>query len=162
MNKRDIVIGFVIFAIVAGIIFWTKKPRVTPIEVPTPTPSPKIEQVFNYEIPEGVEKIDLKDITGSGFGGIATRKYENGKFELVVLADIEDSSEGSYQAWLAKGKEGEVGFSYVKLGNLRVAKGGYLLEFESSTDYTSYNQVLVTLEEKDDTKMEKRVLEGSF
>ncbi len=162
MNKRDIVIGFVIFVIVAGIIFWTKKPRVTPVEVSTPTPTPKIEEVFNYEIPEDVEKIDLKDATDSGFAGIATRKYENGKFELVILADVQDPSEGSYQAWLTKGKEGEVGFSYVKLGNLRMAKGGYLLEFESSVDYTSYNHVLVTLEKNDDTKIEKRVLEGSF
>lgn len=164
MNKRDIVIGFVIFAIVVGIIFFAKRPKITPIESPntTPTSTPRIEQVFNYTIPDDVEKIDLKDVTGSGFSGIATRKYENGKFEFVVLADIEDPLEGSYQAWLTRGKEGEVGFSYVKLGNLRMAKGGYLLEFESSTDYTSYSQVLVTLEKKDDTKMEERILEGSF
>ncbi len=162
MNKRDIVIGFVIFAIVAAVIFWSKKPRLTPVEVPTTSPTPKIEEVFNYTIPEDVEKIDLKDVTDSGFNGVATRKYENGKFELVILADVEDPKEGFYQGWLTKGKEGEVGFSYVKLGNLRMAKGGYLLEFESTTDYSSYNQVWVTLEEKDDAKIEKHILEGSF
>ena len=163
MSKRDIVIGFVIFAIVAAVIFWTKKPRVIPVESPAPTASPqKIEEIFNYTIPEGVEKTDLKDVLGTGANGIATRKYENNKFELVILADLEDPNEGFYQAWLAKGKEGEVGFSYVKLGSLRLAKGGYLLEFESASDYTSYNQVLVTLEKTDDTKIEKRVLEGSF
>lgn len=164
MNKRDIVIGFIIFAIVAGIILWTRKPRVTPVEVPTPTSSPqeKIEEVFNYTIPEDVEKVELKDLTNSGANGIATRKYENNKFEFVILADLEDPKEGFYQGWLTKGKEGEVGFSYVKLGNLRLAKGGYILEFESPTDYTSYSQVLVTLEKVNDTKIEKRVLEGSF
>ncbi len=143
MNKRDIVIGFIIFAIVAGIILWTRKPRVTPVEVPTPTSSPqeKIEEVFNYTIPEDVEKVELKDLTNSGANGIATRKYENNKFEFVILADLEDPKEGFYQGWLTKGKEGEVGFSYVKLGNLRLAKGGYILEFESPTDYTSYSQV---------------------
>lgn len=164
MNKRDIVIGFIVFAIVAGIILWTRKPRVTPVEVPTPTSSPqeKIEEVFNYTIPEDVEKVELKDLTNSGANGIATRKYENNKFEFVILADLEDPKEGFYQGWLTKGKEGEVGFSYVKLGNLRLAKGGYILEFESPTDYTSYSQVLVTLEKVNDTKIEKRVLEGSF
>jgi len=37
-----------------------------------------------------------------------------------------------------------------------------LLEFESKNDYTSFNQVWVTLEKVNDTKPEKHILEGSF
>jgi hypothetical protein len=164
MNKRDIVIGFVIFSVVALIIFWSKKPRVTPVETPTPTPEVKLEEKFNYEIPEDSNKIDLTDVSGGVSRGIATRSYKNGRFEHVILADIPDPDKGYfYQGWLTtKGKEGEEGFSYVKTGKLRVAKGGYLLEFQSSRDYTSFSQVWVTLEKTDDTKPEKHILEGSF
>jgi len=164
MNKRDIVIGLVILALVVGIIFWSKKPRITSIETPTPTPEAKIEEKFNYEIPEDVNKIDLVDVSGGGSRGIATRVYKDGRFEHVILADLPDPQAGYfYQGWLAtKGKEGKVGFSYVKTGKLRMAKGGYLLEFESKNDYTSFSQVWVTLEKVDDTKPEKHILEGSF
>lgn len=164
MNKRDIVIGIVIFALIAGIIFWSKKTRITPVETPTPTPEAKIEEKFNYEIPEDVNRIELLDVTGGTGRGIATRVYKDGKFEHVILADLEDPKDGEfYQGWLTtKGKEGEVGFSYVKTGKLRMAKGGYLLEFESSRDYSSYSQVWVTLEKVDDNKPEKHILEGSF
>lgn len=164
MNKRDIVIGLVIFSLVAAVIFWSKKPRIAPVEAPTPTPELKIEEKFNYEIPGDVNKIDLVDVSGGEARGVATRVYQNGRFEHVILAELPDLEEGEfYQGWLTtKGKEGEVGFSYVKTGRLRLAKGGYLLEFESTRDYTSFNQVWVTLEKVDDTKPEKHILEGSF
>ena len=52
--------------------------------------------------------------------------------------------------------------SLISTGRLRIAKGGYLLEFQSSTDYSSYDNAVVTLERVADSVPEEHILEGSF
>ncbi len=163
MKRRDIVIGLIIFVVIAAVVLWSRKPRVTPVESPLPSPQTKVEEKFNYEIPEDANKVDLKNVAGGEGQGIATRVYRNNRFELVILADLEDPQKGEfYEGWLVKGKEGETDFGYLKLGSLRMAKGGYLLEFDADKDYSAYNQLWVTLETKADNKPEKHILEGSF
>lgn len=157
MKKRDIVIGFVILAVLAGIIYWVRRP-VDKLKVPsTPSVEEKIEGVFNIEIPEDAEKAQLEDVTGGDASGIATRSYEDGRFTHVVLADLPDPEVGSfYEAWLVRGN------NFVSTGKLRIAKGGYLLEFESGVDYSDFDEVVVTLETVEDRNPEQYILEGSF
>lgn len=163
MKRKDIVIGLLILAVLAGIIFWFRKPK-EEFKVPEiPSVEEKMEEFFNVEIPEDVEKAQLKDVMGGDALGIATRRYENGAFVHVVLADLPDLEEGFfYEGWLVKGKEGDDDFDYISTGKMRLAKGGYLIEFESSTDYLNYQEVVITLEKTEDNNPEKHVLKGAF
>lgn len=165
MNKKDIVIGILILLLLAGIIFWRQRPK-PPEErkVPETLSSEKeLEEKFRLEIPEDVEKAELKDVSGGNSFGIATRKFQNGKFTHTILADLPEPEKGAfYEGWLIRGVEGSENFSLVSSGKLRLAKGGYLLEFESTTDYSDFNKVLITLEKIADKNPEKHILEGSF
>lgn len=163
MRTRDIVIGLIILAVVAGAIVWLRRARTTPEPLPTPSIEEKIEKTFNLEIPEDVERADLNDVTGGTGSGIAIRKYESGRFTHTLLADLPDPESGTfYEGWLVRGKEGGANFAFISTGRMGVAKGGYLLEFTSSIDYSDYKGVVVTLEKVDDKRPEKHILEGSF
>ena len=163
MRTREIVIGLIILAVVAGAIVWIRRARTAQEPLPTPSIEEKIEKTFNLEIPDDVERADLRDVSGGTGSGIATRKYESGRFTHAVLADLSDPTLGTfYEGWLVKGKEGDANFAFVSTGRLRVAKGGYLLEFTSSVDYSPYNGVVITLERVDDKRPEVHILEGSF
>jgi hypothetical protein len=163
MKRKDIVIGLIVLAALAGIIFWFRKPK-DEFKVPeAPSAEEKMEEFFNVEIPEDIEKAQLKDVVGGDALGIATRSYENDVFVHVVLADLPDLEGGSfYEGWLVRGEEEDGDFDYVSTGKMRLGKGGYLLEFESSTDYIDYQGVVITQEETEDDTPEKHILEGTF
>jgi len=166
MNRRDIVIGLVVLAVVVGAVYWTRSRQQASV-VTSPSPAPSIEESlesrFNLQIPEDVEKADLTDVSGGDGSGIATRKLEAGLFSHTVLADLPDPTPGTfYEGWLVRGREGEANFAFISTGKLGIAKGGYLLEFSSRTDYSDYTGVVVTSEKVDDKKPETHILEGSF
>ncbi len=159
MERRDIVIGFIILAALAGFIYFRSR-REAPEELQVPqtlSVEDQLEQAFGFDIPEDVDKAELKDVTGGNATGIATRKVDAGKFAHTVLADLPDPESGTfYEGWLVKDD------NVISTGRLRVAKGGYLLEFQSATDYSEYNNVVITLEKVADSVPEKHILEGSF
>jgi len=167
MKTRDIVIGLVIVVLLGGIFYWRRVKTQVPkeeLKVPqTLSIQDQIEEKFNLKLPEDVEKAELKDVSGGSSSGIATRKFENQTFSHTVLADLPDPEQGKfYEGWLTKGEEGKEGFSIVSTGRMRQAKGGWLLELQTKTNYTDYKNVVVTLEEKVDKIPEKHILEGSF
>ncbi|MGD8744127.1 MAG: hypothetical protein PVJ52_00845 [Candidatus Woesebacteria bacterium] len=157
MNRRDIVIGVIVLVALALMVyFWQSR---TPEELEIPQPSSveeQIEQSFNVDIPEDVEKIELTDTAGMDASAIATRDVEEG-YSLTILADLPDVQEGEfYQAWIENEEK------TIPVGRLTVAKGGYILEFESSIDYSEYDSVMVTLEETPDQTPEETILQGDF
>jgi len=159
MNRRDIVIGLIILVLIVGIVYFIKRPKTSPVSTETPieTIEQKMEGTFKLNIPEDVDKVELKDISGGLGSGIATRKYENGKFEYTILADLPDPENGTfYEGWLIKDDQ------TISTGNMKIAKGGYLLNFISNKDYSDYKEVVVTLEKTDDQTPEERILEGTF
>ncbi|KKQ24958.1 MAG: hypothetical protein US62_C0036G0019 [Candidatus Woesebacteria bacterium GW2011_GWA1_37_8] len=165
MNRRDIVIGAVVLLAIAGLIYWRQvSKKVSTQTVPeTLSVEDKIEDKFKYQIPDDVEKAELKDITGGDASAISTRKFENNKFTSTILADLPDPVPGSfYQGWLVKGEEGKDDYAILSLGKLTVAKGGWMLDYSSTSNKTDYSKVLITLEKKFDTTPETKVLEGSF
>lgn len=159
-KTRDFVVGtiVIIIVVIAGLFYKNLK---SPKSLPTPTPfSMKNEDakgIYNFQIPEDVESTELKDVIGGDSRAIATRDFTDGLFTHAVLADIPDLEEGFYEGWLVK-NDGK----FISTGKLRVAKGGYLLEFSSTTDYSDYKKVVITKELKDDVTPEVHVLEGSF
>jgi len=165
MNRRDIVIGFIIIAVVAGIIYFVRRPQTTPIEIPIATPSfeEQFENKFNTQIPENLEKSELKNITGQGGSGLATRNFENGTFSLTVLADLPDlESNNFYEVWISRGTVGQSNYSLISIGRLQIAKGGFLLDFTVNKDYSDYQEVIVSQETKLGNTPAKIILNGSF
>lgn len=165
MNRRDIVIGFIVLIILGiGVLSLRGSQNQVP-KLPSSTPisnEQKIESNFKVNIPDDMEKVELKDVSGSNNIAIATRKFENGKFTLTILADLNDPFSGSFfQAWIAKDADQERS-KYLSLGKLIIAKGGWILEYQSKTNYMDYKNVLITQETKTDSVFEKKILEGSF
>jgi hypothetical protein len=107
--------------------------------------------------PEDVDKAQLRDITGGTSSGMAIRIFEDGKFKHMVLADLPEPVTGVfYEGWLVKDND------FFSTGKMRIAKGGWILEFESNVDYSDYNKVVVTQELIDDENPETYILEGEF
>lgn len=160
--------GFLVIAIlVTGLFLIVKKNKGKNLQA-TPMPTPSIEnrvidKFGGLVIPKDLDRADLKDVSGGNSVGIATRKYENGKFELTVLADVPAPAEGYfYQTWLVNGKIFESGAKIISVSKLRAAKGGYLSELTTSENYSGFPGVVVTLEKTFDQTPEKQILEGSF
>jgi hypothetical protein len=163
--KRETIIGaIVVVLIIAGAYFLFTRYQASPeVSLPTETlpVSDELEEGFEtglgIEVPEGVEKAALKDVTGGAGTGLATRKFEEGVFEHTLMASLPTPQAGQfYEGWLVSDDD------FILTGKLKEMKGGWYLEFEADQDYSDYNRVVVTLEEKDDRQPEKHVLEGSF
>ena len=164
MNRRDIVIGILILALLGGVIYWRQRSQPDDMRVPeTLSIEEELEQRFGTEIPDDVEKAELGDVTGGASTGIATRKLENGVFSHSVLADLPDPAGGRfYEGWLVRGEEGDENFAVISTGRMRIAKGGWVLDFQSDSDLSDYSNVVITLEEVADATPEVHILEGSF
>jgi len=146
MKARDIVIGLVVLVILITAVLVVKKSlNKKAIAVPSQQVSiqQKVRNTFpGLTIPEDSIKTNLVDVAGGEGFGVATNNE--------ILANLPDPTNGKvYKAWLdnSQGKT-------VLLGNLRSAKGGYLIEYNSSS-YPGYNKVVVTLDNQ-------HILEGSF
>jgi hypothetical protein len=167
MKARDVIIGFVFLVVLIAGVFWIRntksKKTASPYPSVTPNLSDQISKTFNFQIPEGADKADLRDVSGGNGSGMATAKFEAGVFSSTVLADLPAPDGGKfYQAWLIGGKAGDNDYSIISLGVLRAAKGGYLVDFQSKTDYSGYKNVVVSLESQKAFAPSAHVLEGSF
>mgnify|MGYP001564336250 CR=1 FL=1 len=166
MNRREIlfVIGFLV--ILAGVVYLIKRPKTKTEPISTPDFSQvqqKLEKNFNLQIPENIDKAQLKDVTGGNASGIATRKFEAGKFFHTVLADLPDPAKGYfYEGWLVRAKQGDSDFDFFSTGRMKMTKGGWILEYQSTKNYPDHKGVVITLEKVADKKPEKHILEGSF
>lgn len=152
-NRKDVIVGFIVILVAvsgAYLYRYLKKPKAV---VSTQSPASyefqkDFEDSFKLDIPDNVNSIELKDVSGGDSRGIAT--------DNEILVDAPDPDTGFYyEAWLEK----ESGL--VSLGKLKIAKGGWLIEYDKSKNVGS-TKVIISLEEVNDNKVEKRILEGSF
>lgn len=152
-NRKDVVTGLIVILLIIGGAYlyrYLKKPRTQ-----TPTPSPAsfefrkdLEDSFKLDIPDNVNSIELKDISGGDGRGIATDKE--------ILVDANDPEAGYfYQAWL------ENSGKLIPLTKLQIAKGGWIANYDR-TKYPEYKKLIISLEKVNDNKIEKILLEGSF
>lgn len=114
MKSRDIIIGFIVLVVLIAAVFWIRGARnKKAISLPSATPniSDKIGKTFNFQLPDGVEKAELRDVSGGNGSGVATRD--------AVLADLPDPAAGKYYQVFADGKF---------LGTMRIAKGGWIFD----------------------------------
>lgn len=145
MKTRDIVTGFIVLVILIGVVLFIRNRTLKPVAIPTPTPSiqQKVSKTFNgLTIPAGTEQTELKDVTGGESFGIATR--------TEILANLPALSSGQFYQGRLANSAGKI----VVLGNFRLAKGGYILEYDSKK-FPGYNIVIVA-------QAGKTILQGSF
>jgi hypothetical protein len=164
MNRRDIIIGFVILAfLIVGFLLLrrpnTKQPQ--PFPEQTPSSKQKIESVFNVTIPDDVQKAELKDIAGINGTALATRKFDK-NFVFTVLADLPDPPRGyAYHVWISKDTS-DPNADARDLGSLRIAKGGWILDYQSKSDLSSYNGVFIAESTGAEKSPQKKVMLGTF
>lgn len=166
--KREQWVGLAVVLVLAGGFLWwrsakrAERPEVFPAEgegVEIEDRTSQFAKKFGVVLPQSLDRVELKDVTGGANAGIATREVVNNKFSHAVLAALLDPERGSwYEGWLVRDEP----FEAIYTGKLRLAKGGYLLEFNSSQDLRDHQKVVVTVEKKDDRKPETHVLEGTF
>lgn len=156
LTLRNFLILLITALILGGIIYYlTNREQEEVLVVPEPqtlSSEDELEKSLRFQIPEDAEKTELRNLRGDASKAIATRRVVNEVLEISILADLD---EGSYQAYLVKGEQGSEDYSEIPAGELRLAKGGYLLEFESSEDLSAYDKIIV----KDGDNV---VFEGSF
>lgn len=161
MRAKDILIGFaVLVVLIAGILLVVRIKNSRKVQQgPISTPNfQQIESKFPaLPVPENADRAELLSVSADAGMGEAWRTFENGKFNLTIMADLPAPSAGHfYQGWISNGK------SLISLGGLGTTKGGYLVNFSENKNYSSYNKVVVTLEKLFDGSPEEHVLEGSF
>lgn len=127
------------------------------VVVPTPVAS-------SESVPVASAQAVLKDTVGDLSTGIATRKIADDEFIVLVGAQMNPPSEGSFYAgWLIKRESGKV--TAVLLGKLsRVSDASNLwqVDFRATASFTDYGEVWVTRERKDDDTPETIVLKGTW
>ncbi len=153
LSKREVTVGFVVVVLVVfGLLYFFSFRKKDDISPTPPPPSIEykqdFEREFKYDIPENTAYIELKSVTGGDERGLATKNE--------ILVDTKDPEEGYfYQAWLEK--DGD----FISLGKLQIAKGGFILSFDS-TKYPEYKKVVISKEKVLDKNLETKILEGSF
>jgi Anti-sigma-K factor rskA, C-terminal len=164
-RTKNVAFGIAIVIIIILIAFFlirrNQSPSLITVNSPLPTPVSSLEQDlqnnFGITVPTSAQKADLKDITGGSQMGLATLDKVNGQNEYTVIANLEDPQPGFfYQAWIVNGGD------YVSLGKLTLAKGGWLINYNTTKDLSDHKSVWVTLEKVFDNTPETHVLEGSF
>lgn len=90
---------------------------------------------FGVTIPEDVDKVVLESTSGEPASGLATRDRKTGGL-VTILANLPDSKLG----YAARLTEGDKKF---ELGDLRVSKGGWMVEKTLTEEAAELNTVEV-------------------
>ncbi len=166
MNRRDIVIGLVVLAIIAGAIYFSQR-NGADLEISEPTPTPtgqierQLEETLQREVPEDVEKVELQDEDSIAI--VTREEAATGGHLVTVLADLPQPEEGEFfQAFLERGEQDTEEFERVSLGRLNSIKGGYVVEFQSNQDLSEYNRVIISKQTRLSNEPEEVVLEGDL
>ena len=144
MKTRDIVIGFIFLVILIAGVLWIYRARnkkTVSLPLSTPNISQKVNNMFP-NIPDGIERANLSDVTGGSSLGVATR--------TEVVANLPDLSNGQFYKVVLENSSGNT----VNLGSMWLSKSGWILQYDSAK-YPGYNKVIVT-------QGPTHILEGSF
>ena len=173
-RSRSILVGVVVVIIVILIvIFFVRRSQnensnLVNSNIPFPQATSAFESQlqnnFGITVPSSAVKANLVDVTGGNQMGLATFDKQSlpdgklsGQNDYTVIANLEDPATGYfYEAWLANNTD------VIPLGQLNIAKGGWLLDYTTPKDLTDHKKVWITLESVNDNTPEKHILEGSF
>lgn len=126
------------------------------------TPSPVSASLIAASV-SGPASAELRDVSGGGFSGTASREEEDGQFFLKLKADLGEINreKEAYEAWLVR----QVPYDYFSVGDFVTNDDGeWVLEWTGAAGkYDGYTRVVVTREQKDgNVDPGAHVLEGEF
>lgn len=118
-------------------------------------------QQLDVEVPDDATRVNLRDVSGEGGAGIATRREDSDRLLQSILVALPEPGAGEfYEAYLVADND-EVESLY--LGKLRSVKGGWTLDYRlTSQQADQYRQIQITRETNDDRESEEVVLEAEF
>lgn len=147
------IVILIIVLIIAVFVFFNREEQ--EVLAPTETPNPETAETVR-------KQGELKDVSGGSSSGLAQTLFENGKFTHSVVALMPDSpADKFYEGWLVNRESGQV-IDFFSTGHLIKEGGSYILQFEDDKDYPEHDSVIITLEEMDDKKPEKHILDGDL
>ncbi|NBS41480.1 hypothetical protein EBS80_02365 [bacterium] len=126
------------------------------------TPSPVSASVIAASV-TGSASAKLRDVSGGGSSGTASREEDGGQFFLKLKANLGeiDRAAEAYEAWLVR----QVPYDYFSVGEFVTNDDGeWVLEWSGAAGtYDGYTRVVVTRERKDgNADPGGHVLEGEF
>jgi hypothetical protein len=107
------------------------------------------------------EEIALTDVTPAGDAtGIAQRMWDGKNFSLVLSVSLPKVPDGATPvAWLMSQQTKKT----VRLGDLtQQLENAWSLTVESPTDYSSYESIVISANNSEDTEPTEKILEGKF
>lgn len=128
MKTKDILVGFIILVVAISAVILIKRNsanKIKPLVINTPSTESKIKNTFkNISFSDDENKIELKDVNGGESFGVVTK--------TEILANLPQLNDNQiYTVVLIKGED------LIKLGKMKEAKGGFILEFNSGS-YVGY------------------------
>lgn len=121
------------------------------------TPSIKL---FENETFKNWHAAALADVTGGTSYGLAYVKYEKGRFTLYAkIGGLTPSSDSyHYEGWVVHRNDG---MKVVDVGSVVQDKDQFIITYSSSTDLSTYDFFVLTLEPNDDNVTPaEHILEG--
>lgn len=110
---------------------------------------------MGVDLSDQAEGVVLKGVAGEEGSGAASVERVEGKTIVRIIADLPEL-EKDYWGYLVDGE------AMVSVGELEFKKGGWILDFETEKDISSYRKVEVVRGGDGDYKRGVRVLEGSW
>ena len=159
--RKVLVVLVVVALLVGGYYFWKKGGQTQDLNSEN---EPNKQVYVSEEMPdENLQQIILTPVDEFEGIGNATRSFNDGTFVHMVSASIEDPPEGKfYEGWLVTNSPE---LDFFSTGKMVKENNSYLLLYESSSDLTEYNEVVITQETESnglDGIPELHILEGSF
>ncbi len=98
--------------------------------------------------------IELYPVEGAqGYGAV---NWSDDKKTVTVVAALPDLNSGVYQVWITRDSK------VARLGTLVKEKAGYVLDYSVKTPLTGEIKITISVEQKNDTTLEKPILEGTI
>ena len=106
------------------------------------------------------EQANLVAVDGSDSSGSAYRLIEGNKLYHFVRATLPELvGDNKYEGWLVQSSP----LKFFSTGIMQLNENNeWVLEYESNEEFSTYLQVVITLETKVDAIPEKHIIEGSF
>ena len=98
--------------------------------------------------------IELSSIDNTqGYGAV---NWSDDKKTVTVVAALPDLKNGVYQVWVTRDSK------LTKVGTLVKEKAGYVLDYSVKTPLAGEVEITISVEQKNDTTLEKPILEGTI
>lgn len=119
--------------------------------------------LHSTDLREFAEEARLQDAAGGLSFGLATKRAIGSEFFIIVAAQLDQPQKDYfYQAWFARKAENES--EVISLGKMERSGETKIWQavFRTSSPPPEYNEIWITVEQKEDDSPERVILKGTF